>query len=95
MSTILENRDGDRHRQDAEAITVAQRMKTFDDFMPDSPDASGGGDLEVLRLAETPALVTIFTNKIGAAFTHYLDCPTSGPSCGATSGPNAVACCVI
>jgi hypothetical protein len=50
-------------------------MQTLDDFMPDSPDASGGGDLEVLRLSETPALVAIFTNKIGAAFSHYLDLP--------------------
>jgi hypothetical protein len=50
-------------------------MQTLDDFMPDSPDASGGGDLEVLRLSETPALVTIFTHKIGEAFSHYLDLP--------------------
>ena len=67
MSTILDNRDGDRHRQDAEAITDGQRMKTFDDFLPDAPEATGGGELEVLRLSEAPTLVAAFTKAIAEA----------------------------
>ena len=73
MTTILDNRGGDRHRQDAEAITDGQRMKTFDDFLPDAPEATGGGELEVLRLSEAPTLVAAFTKAIAEAETHYVD----------------------
>ena len=41
-------------------------MQTLDDFLPETADATGGSELEVLRLSETPALVTIFTNNVGA-----------------------------
>ena len=50
-------------------------MQTLDDFLPETADATGGSDLEVLRLSETPALVTIFTNKVGSSSTHYVDLP--------------------
>jgi hypothetical protein len=50
-------------------------MTTFDQFFPDLSDSVGGGELQILRLTETPALVTIFTNKVGAVSTHYVDLP--------------------
>ena len=50
-------------------------MQTLDDFMPDIPEATGGGDLELLRLSETPSLVVMFTNNVSAASTHYVDLP--------------------
>src|SRR5512135_3619995 len=73
VSTILDNRGGDRPRQDAEATTDVQRMKTFDDFLPDAPEATGGGELEVLRLSVAPTLVAAFTKTIAEAETHYVD----------------------
>jgi hypothetical protein len=48
-------------------------LPTLDDFLPDSPDATGGGDLEVLRLGESPTLVAVFTQVIGEAPTHYVE----------------------
>jgi len=50
-------------------------MQTLDDFLPETADATGGSDLEVLQLSETPALVTIFTNKVSSSSTHYVDFP--------------------
>jgi hypothetical protein len=50
-------------------------MPTLEEFMPDAPDAVSGGDLEVLRLSETPVLLTIFTTTVGDAYTHYVDLP--------------------
>jgi hypothetical protein len=48
-------------------------LPTLDDFLPDSADATGGGDLEVLRLGESPTLVAVFTQVIGEARTHYVE----------------------
>jgi hypothetical protein len=62
-------------------------MTTFDEFMPDQPDATGGGDLEVLRLNETPALAVIFTDRVGAATTHYLDLPNLRAELRCNLGP--------
>ena len=50
-------------------------MQTFDDFLPETANATGGSELEVLRLSETPALVTIFTNKVSTVATHYVELP--------------------
>jgi hypothetical protein len=50
-------------------------METFDSSLPDLPDAIGGGDLEVLRLSETPTFVALFTDQIGLATTHFIDFP--------------------
>jgi hypothetical protein len=49
-------------------------LKTLDEFLSDSPDAVGGG-LEVLRLAETPVLVALFTREVDEVDSHFLDYP--------------------
>jgi hypothetical protein len=48
-------------------------MQTLDQFLPDMLDSPGSGELQILRLSVTPALVTLFTNKVGAVSTHYVD----------------------
>jgi hypothetical protein len=54
--------------------TALERITpTLDDFLPDAPEATGGGELEVLRLSEAPTLVAAFTKAIAEAETHYVD----------------------
>jgi hypothetical protein len=48
---------------------------TFDDFLPDAAEGTGGGDLEILRITEEPTVVTLFTDRVGKAATHYLALP--------------------
>ena len=50
-------------------------MTTLDQFLPDLPDSVGGGELQILRLSETPALVAVFTSNVGSSSTHYVDFP--------------------
>ena len=50
-------------------------MTTLDQFLPDLCDSVGGGELQILRLSETPALVAVFTDKVGSSSTHYVDLP--------------------
>ena len=68
--------------------------QTLDDFLPDIHDATGGDDLEVLRLSETPSLVAVFTNKVGAASTHYVDLPNlrSELQCNTDLEPRCLLC---
>jgi hypothetical protein len=46
---------------------------TFNDFLPDTAGSVGAGDLEILRVTEESVIVTVFTDQIAQATTHYLD----------------------
>jgi hypothetical protein len=69
-------------------------MIDFDDFMPDTPSMPSGGELEILRLGETPVLVAVFTSRVGQAVTHYVDVPNlrSELRCNARDGSLCLPC---
>jgi hypothetical protein len=45
---------------------------SLNDFLPDATEGVGG-DLEILRITEEPTVVTLFTDRVAQAMTHYLD----------------------
>jgi hypothetical protein len=47
----------------------------FNEFMPDATGAPAGGELETLRLNETPVLVALFTGQVEQTQTHFVEAP--------------------
>ena len=47
-------------------------MPSFDEIFSDSLDASGVGKLDLVRVNETPVIVSLFTKEVVDVKTHYL-----------------------
>ena len=68
-------------------------MATLSDIFPEGLETSSG-DLQLIRLSETPSLIVLFTQVIEQADTHYLNYPNlmGEFQCNASSGRRCILC---
>lgn len=64
-------------------------MMTFDEFFPNAPDGAGAGPPDVVRLNETPVVLNVFTDRLAAVTTHYVDHPNYRGEVRCNAGPEA------
>jgi len=68
-------------------------MATLSDIFPEGLETSSG-DLQLIRLSETPSLVVLFTQTIELVDTHYVYYPNlmGEFQCNASSGRRCFLC---
>ena len=64
-------------------------MMRFDEFFPNAPAGAGAGPLDIVRLNETPVVLNVFTDRLAAVTTHYIDFPNFRGEVRCNAGPEA------